>query len=282
MRVIVFGAKGQLGKALLQVFSEQHTVMGYDLPELDISDNSAVECAISQFQPDLVINAAAFTDVEKAESARADAFRVNEAGARNVASAASRQGVPVVYYSTDFVFDGEKRSPYEPDDSPSPLGVYAKSKHAGEQAVIATTSKYFVVRTAWLFGPGGNHFVGKIISAAQTRPELRVVEDEVGSPTYTLDLASATRDLCRAGQCGIYHIVNAGFCSRFEFAKAILEYAGIGTPVRPCRSADFPSAARRPAYSVLSTAKFERVTGTRLRHWREALRDYLERRKDQG
>lgn len=279
MRTLIFGAKGQLGKDLLQVFAEHGSVAGYDLPELDITDAKVVRDVVEDTCPDLVINAAAYTDVEGAETHREEAFAVNETGARNVAAAAASRHVPTIYYSTDFVFAGDRNTPYEPHDTPAPSGVYAASKLAGENAVVHSNPAFFVIRTAWLFGPGKNNFVEKIIQAASTRPELRVVEDEVGSPTYTLDLARATYWLCKTQRYGIYHIVNAGFCSRFEFAKAIVQGAGLSTPVYPCTSAERPSAVKRPAYSVLSTVAFEAVTGQRLRHWEAALHDYLNRRQ---
>lgn len=278
MRTLIFGAKGQLGRDLSAVFRDCSEVAGHDLPELDIADVAAVRAAVDAFTPGIVINAAAYTDVDGAEDALEVAFRVNETGARNVAEAAAQIGAPVVFYSTDYVFNGAKRTPYLPEDPPAPLGVYARSKAAGEAATRAANPKHFIIRTAWLYGPGGNNFVEKMLRAAAVRPELKVVAEEIGSPTHTLDLAEATLALVRTQAYGVYHAVNAGSCSRFEFAKRIVALAGLTTPVTPCTAAEFPTKAPRPVYSVLSSEKLERVSGYRLRPWEEALEHYIRRR----
>jgi len=279
MRAVVFGAKGQLGRDLMTLLAAEGEVAGYDLPDFDIADGEATLEIVSRFAPDVVVNAAAYTDVERAESEREAAFLANETGARNAAAAAHSIGVPVVYYSTDFVFGGEKATPYETGEPVRPRGVYAESKAAGEQATREACERHFIVRTAWLYGPGGNNFVEKILRAAQTRPSLKVVDDEVGSPTHTWDLAEATCRLVKSDAYGDYHAVNAGACSRFEFAKAILEEAGLVTPVEPCSSDAFPTAAPRPKYSVLAVDKLESVTGYAMRPWREALHAYMKRRE---
>lgn len=280
MGAYVFGCHGQLGRELVSLLGASGEVGGSDLPEVDVADPAAVEGALGGFDPDIIYNAAAYTDVEAAEDNGAAAFRANEAGAAVVAGAAARRGVPVVYFSTDYVFGGDKRTPYEADDPIGPLGVYARSKAAGEAATAAGNPRHFIIRTAWLYGPGGNHFVEKILRAAASRPELKVVDDEVGSPTYTLDLARAAVALAGTGAYGVYHAVNGGVCSRFEYAREILRLAGVSTPVRPCGSGEFPTKAPRPVYSVLSTAKLERVAGYRMRPWAEALAAYLKRRRD--
>lgn len=279
MRTIVFGAKGQLGRDLCERFRLDGDVFPADLPELDIADFSAVEQFVRDTHPDLAVNAAAYTDVEAAEDEPAVAFRVNESGAGNIARAAGLAGACVVYYSTDFVFDGTKMAPYTPDDIPAPLCVYAKSKLAGEEATRAGNGRHCIIRTAWLYGPGGNNFVEKILRAAQSRPSLSVVEDEVGSPTYTPDLAEATAVLASAGVFGTFHVVNSGSCSRYEFARRIVELAGLDTPVEPCRSGAFPMKAKRPMYSVLSNEKYEKLTGRRMRGWQDALASYIQRRR---
>jgi dTDP-4-dehydrorhamnose reductase len=278
MRVLVFGANGQLGRDLLRVFEQEGEVLGVDLPECDVAREEHVRAAIAEFRPALVINAAAFTNVEAAEDAEADAFRVNETGAGVVAATAGSMGIPVVYYSTDYVFGGTKTSPYEPDDPISPIGVYARSKARGEEATRRATHAHFIVRTAWLFGPGGNNFVEKMLALAASRPALKVVRDEIGSPTHTLDLARATKALAATTHYGTYHAVNEGWCSRFEFAQAIFDLTGTVVDVTPCASADFPTKAERPLYSVLSNQKLQAATGLTMPHWRDALREYLERR----
>lgn len=279
MRTLILGSKGQLGRDLMKVFSEEGETVGYDLPEVDISNKDAVRAVVTEAQADLIVNAAAYTDVEGAEDDEQSAFLANEQGAANVAGAAADLDVPIVFISTDFVFDGSKSTPYEPEDACNPESVYGRSKLAGEVAVRDTAPKHFIVRTAWLYGPGGNNFPEKIIAAARKNPSLKVVHDEIGSPTHTWDLALAIRALAETGAYGTYHAVNKGACARDEFARTILELAGAKTPVKPCSSDQFPTRAKRPAYSVLSTARLERVARHRIRPWREALEHYVQRRK---
>lgn len=280
MRTLIFGVRGQLGRDLLKQFSVSGKVSGYDLPELDIADGAAVHAAVKESAPDVIINAAAYTDVEGAEDHIEAAFLANEAGARHAAEVAAYFNVPIVYISTDFVFDGTKNTPYLPEDPVSPLGVYARSKAAGEAATRKANPRHFIVRTAWLYGPGGNNFVEKMLRAAQTRPKLEVVEDETGSPTHTYDLAESIHALCETTAYGIYHAVNAGACSRYEFACEILRLAGLDTPISPCAAVAFPSKAARPAYSVLDTGALERAAGYVPRPWKAALTHYMQRREE--
>lgn len=278
MRVLIFGNAGQLGRDLTKVFAADAHVTGYDLPGVSIADPDAVRACIVRDKPTIVINAAAYTNVEGAEHQEAEAFAINEGGARVVAEATRAAGLPLVHISTDFVYDGRKRSPYETTDPPNPLGVYGRSKLAGDVAVRAANPRHFILRTAWLYGPGGNNFVEKIIAAAKKNPPLKVVSDEIGSPTHTWDLAEAARSIATTHAYGLYHAVNAGHVSRDKFAKRILELAGISTPVHPCASGEFPVKAARPAYSVLSTATLEAACGYRFRPWEDALKHYIERR----
>jgi len=279
MRVLIFGNGGQLGRDLTKVFSADAHVTGYDLPVVSIADPATVHECIVRDKPDLVINSGAYTNVEGAEDNAAEAFRINEGGARIVAEATRAAGLPMVHISTDFVYDGEKRTPYETTDAPNPISVYGKSKLAGDVAVRAANPKHFILRTAWLYGPGGNNFVEKIIGAAKKNPSLKVVSDEIGSPTHTWDLAEACRSIASTHAYGLYHAVNAGQTSRDKFAKKILELAGVNTPVNPCLSGEFPVKAARPAYSVLSTATLEAASGYRFRSWEDALKHYVERRQ---
>lgn len=280
MRTLVFGAKGQLGRDLVKVFKSAGEVEGHDLPEISIVEPDHVFDVVKQFGPNVIVNAAAYTDVEGAEAHLQETFLANEAGARNVAETAAYHDVPVVYFSTDFVFDGQKTSPYAIDDPISPLSVYGKSKAAGEAATRKANPRHFIIRTAWLYGPGGNNFVEKILRAAATRPVLRVVDDEIGSPTHTLDLAEISFYLARTQAYGVYHAVNRGACSRYEFAREILRLGKKQTEVVPCKAVEFPSKAPRPNYSVLDSARIEEITGHDLRPWQDALKDYMERRED--
>jgi dTDP-4-dehydrorhamnose reductase len=279
MRTLILGAKGQLGRDLALVFQALGEVAGYDLPELDIADTEATCRLLDGPAPDLVINAAAFTDVEGAEDNIEAAFLANATGARNAAELAERWQVPIVYYSTDYVFDGSRSTPYPPEEPLAPLSVYGQSKAAGEAATRQANARHFILRTAWLYGPGGNNFIEKMLRLAAARPALRVVEDEVGSPTHTWDLAEATLALTATKEYGVYHVVNAGACSRYELVREIFLGTGVNTPVTPCAASEFPSKAARPRYSVLDTAKYRAVTGRELRPWQEALHHYLQRRE---
>jgi dTDP-4-dehydrorhamnose reductase len=280
MRVLIVGAGGQLGRDLLRVFQADSTVIGLTHSQLNIVEGEAVRLAMRDARPDLVLNAAAYTDVEKAEEDERTAFHVNANGAQRIAEASAAIEVPVVYFSTDFVFDGTKREPYTPEDQTSPQSVYARSKRRGEENTRWNNPQSFVIRTAWLYGPGGNNFVEKILKAAKSRPSLRVVNDEVGSPTYTRDLATATRALVKTKAYGIYHSVNAGSCSRYEFAQAIVKGAGLETPIEPCSASEYPSKAARPAYSVLSNEKLESSSGIVMPDWRDGLARYMTHREN--
>ena len=282
MRVLILGARGQLGRELEAHFGAANDIVGCDLPEFDITNRDQVFETVAAARAELVVNAAAYTDVERAESEPDAALRCNAAGAGHAAAASAAVGVPVVYYSTDFVFDGTSDTPYtEETGFPDlvPLSMYGRTKLLGESATRSENANHFIIRTAWLYGPGGNNFVEKILAAAKTRPELRVVSDEIGCPTHTWDLAEATLALCKTDVPGTYHFVNGGSCSRYDLARAALELAGIGTPVHPCLAAEFPTAARRPARAVLSTEKYTKATGRVPRPWRDALAHYIQRRE---
>ncbi len=280
MRTLVLGAKGQLGRDLMEVFGKKGEIWGADLPEVDIADGVALAALADRLGPDLIINAAAYTDVDGAEENVETAFRVNETGARNAADVAAYHDIPVVYYSTDYVFDGAKGLPYVPSDPMAPINMYGRSKAAGEAATRKSALKCFIIRTAWLYGPGGSNFVEKILRAAETKPELRVVEDEIGSPTHTLDLAEATLALVQTQSYGLYHAVNEGSCSRYEQARAIIEYTGLKNTVVPCSLNEFPTKAQRPVYSVLDSSAVAEASGYVLRGWREALQNYIQRRAE--
>jgi len=280
MRTLVFGAKGQLGRELLRVFGDAGQTLGLDLPEADIADESSIYPRMKAFGPDLVINAAAYTDVEAAEDDLNAAFRVNETGARSVADCAHRFGVPVVYYSTDFVFDGRKNTPYAPQDPAAPISVYGRSKLAGEKATRGANPKHYILRTAWLYGPGGNNFVEKMLALAAQRPTLQIVTDEVGSPTHTWDLCQATRALAKSGKYGVYHAANTGAVSRYDFARAIFEIACIDIDLQPCLGSAFPAKARRPAHAPLDSSALTAACGHVMRPWREALEHYFQRRAE--
>jgi dTDP-4-dehydrorhamnose reductase len=245
---------------------------------VDLADAAAVTRLFAEHGPfSGVIHAAAFTAVDAAEQREEEARRVNETATRVLAEACARAGVPLVVVSTDFVFDGEARRPYREDDPPRPLSAYGRTKLAGERAALAAhPDGTRVVRTQWLYGPRGKHFPGTMLALAKERGALRVVDDQVGSPTSTLELAPALWDVLLEGEPGIYHAACDGACSWFELACATLESAGVeGVAVEPCTTAEFPRPAHRPAYSVLDCSRLTALRRRPLAGWREALMTYL-------
>ncbi|HUM04964.1 MAG TPA: dTDP-4-dehydrorhamnose reductase [Terriglobales bacterium] len=273
MRVIVLGASGLLGQALVHEFRDEQLI-ALSSKDVDIRDRGRVGDAVRNSRPDWIILAAAYTDVDGCESNRELAFAVNCEGAVNVAKAAKAAGARLAFLSTDYVFDGTKRSPYEMGDPRHPINVYGEGKARAEEQLLETTADVCIVRTSWLFGAGGKCFPATILKLAASRPEISVVNDQRGCPTYTPDLASAVAQLCRASVRGIVHATNAGNCTWYEFASAIVRIARLGTVVKPVTTAEFPRPARRPAYSVLSPASLH-AHGIRLPDWQDALRRYL-------
>lgn len=274
MRLLVLGAHGMLGTDILQDWKSDD-VFPADTAEADIRNVEQVRALVSKVRPDWIILAAAYTDVDGSESNPDLAFAVNGKGAENVARVATECGAKLLYISTDYVFDGSAKLPYETTDPIQPLNVYGASKAAGEEAVRKFATNWCIARTSWLFGASGASFPEKILRASDSRPELSVVADQVGSPTFTRDLAGAILALLRADARGIVHITNTGVCSWFEFAQEVLTQAGRGAiRVLPVTTSEFPRPARRPAYSVLSPASLNRY-GITMRNWKEAVSAYL-------
>jgi dTDP-4-dehydrorhamnose reductase len=238
-----------------------------------------VERVVRDTKPDWIVLAAAYTDVDGCEINPTFALSVNAHGAANVAKSAASSGSRLLFVSTDYVFDGKKTTPYETNDPRHPINAYGRSKAAAEERLAQILPESCVVRTSWLFGPGGKCFPDTILKMAAKRPQIEVVNDQRGSPTYTADLADAVIQLCRAGAGGIFHCTNSGECSWYELACEILRQAGVGTPVRPTTSEMFVRPAERPTYSVLSPASLHSM-GIRMRPWRETLQDYLSRRAE--
>ncbi|MEJ2210286.1 MAG: dTDP-4-dehydrorhamnose reductase [Anaerolineae bacterium] len=275
MRIIVTGDKGQLGQALHQALAG-HQIVGLDLPEHDITAAEQIIPTIVEAGPDLVIHPAAMTNVDGCERDPEMAFRVNALGTQNVALACVRCGVPMVHISTNEVFDGKLGRPYYEWDTPSPLSVYARSKAAGEFYVRTLLQKFYIVRPSWVYARGGNNFVTKIQAAADKHGALRVVTDEVSTPTYAPDLAEAIARLVRTDHYGIYHLVNDGNCSRYDWAVEILALSGRGdVPVERITTAQWPRAAEPPLYAPLVNFAAAAL-GITLRPWQEALRAYFE------
>jgi dTDP-4-dehydrorhamnose reductase len=288
-RVLVTGAAGMLGSQLLLAAPPGVQAVGTDLvaapagnpkvarPGVDLSSARAVEALLDDLRPLAgVIHAAAYTAVDKAEEEEALARRANAEVPGVVAAACAHRGIALVHVSTDFVFDGAKREPYTTDDRPRPLSAYGRTKLEGEERVTAAhASGAAIVRTQWLYGPRGKHFPGTILALAAQKPELRVVDDQIGSPTSTLELAPALWDVLAARASGLFHAACEGRASWYEFAAATLALCARRTPVHPCTTREFPRPAHRPAFSVLDCARLTALRGRPLAPWREALREFL-------
>jgi dTDP-4-dehydrorhamnose reductase len=274
--VVVVGAKGMLGSKVARRMAPR--AVGLTSGDLDIRDAKTVLATLERLGPAVVINAAAYTDVDACETNAQHATEVNAQGPANLAAACRELGAKLVQISTDFVFDGKSRRPYHPDDPVNPLSAYGRSKAAGEKAVRESGCDHLIVRTSWLFGTGGKNFVDSILRRAESGEPLRVVHDQVGRPTYADDLADAVARLIDCEAVGVVHFANAGQCSWYEFAGAIVHAAGHSTPVEPIRSEDLNRPAQRPAYSVLDCSDYTRLTGSHPRSWQSALQDYLEAR----
>lgn len=274
--VLITGANGQLGKELVELFTPKgFEVYGFGRDKMDITNQAQVQEIISTVKPNIILHSAAHTQVDLAESEPEQAFSINAYGTRNVAVAAEAVGAKLVYVSTDYVFDGTNDTPYNEFFPTSPLGVYGKSKLAGEQFVRDLHSKFFIVRTSWVYGKHGNNFVKTMLKLGKEKEELSVVADQIGCPTYTLDLANSILELVDTQKYGVYHISNSGSCSWYEFAKAIFEEAKININLKPCTTADFPRPAARPAYSVFEHMALKTNGFEQPRHWINGLRHFL-------
>ncbi len=277
MRIFITGNKGQLGRALYAALAE-HTLTGCDLPELDITDREAIGAAVADFAPDVVVHAAAWTHVDGCARDPERAYRVNALGTQNVALACAEAGAAMVYISTNEVFDGEATEPYREWDPPHPINPYGRSKAAGEWFVRHLLTRFYIVRTAWLYAPGGRNFPHRIIQLADERGALRVVTDEVGNPTYAPDLAKAIAALIRTDAYGVYHLTNAGYCSRYDFAREILRVSGREhVPVEPITLAEFQRASTPPRFAPLANTAAAAL-GITLQPWQEALAEFLKSR----
>lgn len=274
--ILVVGANGMLGHDLMRVLDGD--VRGLDLPDIDITSLESVRRTILTLKPKTIINSAAYTDVDGCEANVEQAMAINGEGVGLLALTAREIGATLVQVSTDYVFDGGKGTPYLEDDPVGPLSIYGESKLAGELN-SAMAPSHLIVRTQWLYGIHGKNFVETMLRLAGEKSELSVVDDQIGSPTWTYDLALAIKALLGKGCRGIYHAANSGFCSWNEFAKAIFEEEGLKVTVNGMTTKELNRPANRPLYSTLDCGKLERDSGFRPQHWREALRKYLALRK---
>jgi len=275
LRVLITGSSGQLGKAVVEVFFKNGAEV-YPIPHsrLDITNRQAVEDIIRAYLPEIVINCSAFTDVDKCEEEKDKAYRVNALGPKNLAIVTEKYNIHLIHISTDYVFDGEKNTPYVEFDNTNPINTYGKSKLEGEHFLERFTKRYTIVRTSWLYGDG-NNFVRKIIERARKGDVLRVVDDQFGSPTYTYDVAKALLSIAKEGVYGLYHCANKGVVSRFEEAKFILEFLGLNAEVLPVKSGDYQTLAKRPRYTPLENYLLELEGIFYARDWRSAMEEFL-------
>ena len=276
MKILVTGVGGQLGYDVCKVLSARGIEnKGVDIADFDITDAAATHAYIEGYRPDAVIHCSAWTAVDKAEDEIERVRQVNVEGLRNIARACKDIGAKMLYLSTDYVFPGDGERFYEPDDPTGPQGAYGETKLGGEMAVKETLDNYFIVRISWVFGKNGNNFVKTMLRLAESRTEVSVVCDQIGSPTYTADLAPLLCDMIMTERYGVYHATNEGICSWAEFAAEIFRLAGKNVDVRPIPSSEYPARAKRPLNSRMSKDKLEQMGFSRLPDWHDALQRYL-------
>lgn len=276
MKILVTGASGQLGHDLVKELNKRkHKVIGVGSKDLNITDCDAVMSKLSEIRPDAVMHCAAYTAVDNAEDDKDRCNEVNHIGTENVARACAEIGAKMLYLSTDYVFSGDGEKPWEPDDAVNPLNTYGLTKYLGEEAVRKYVKNHFIVRISWVFGINGKNFVKTMLRLGKEREQLTVVCDQIGSPTYTVDLARLLADMIVTEKCGTYHATNEGLCSWYEFACAIMAKAGLKAKVLPVTSAEYPAKAKRPFNSRMSKDKLTESGFERLPYWEDALDRYL-------
>lgn len=278
MKIIITGAGGMLGQELVKTLEDRYDIVAFDHKGLDITDRMKLKDVIISERPDIVINCAAYTQVDRAEEDREKAFMVNGLGVQNLALICEQQGVVLCHISTDYVFDGNKGAPYTPFDNTSPVNYYGYTKLAGEQYIKWFMRRFYIVRTSWLYGKNGSNFVKTMIRLSQERDEIRVVKDQIGSPTCTVTLARAIEQIILSEVYGVHHVTDRTErgISWYDFARAILDLTGSKTRPVPITTKEYPTAARRPAYSVLDTSFTEFSTGYNLPDWYDSLKEFIE------
>jgi dTDP-4-dehydrorhamnose reductase len=275
MKIMIIGSEGMLGHDLVDILSVDNEVITTTIDTLDITDIEKTIETVKKNNPDVLIHAAAFTDVDGSESNPDLAFKVNALGTRNVAVACNEINCAMVYICTDYVFDGTNNTSYHEYDQTKPLGVYGKTKHTGEVYIRDILNKFYIVRTAWLYGYHGPNFVTTMLNLAKTTKNISVVNDQIGSPTYTVDLANAIALLIKRPSYGIYHVTNSESCSWYDFAKEIFNQTNIEVELKPVTTKEFPRPAPRPKFSVLENYNWKMEGYPKLRSYKEALTDYL-------
>ena len=275
MKILITGSNGMLGHDLIEALKDNHELVLTTSRTLDITDKEQVFDFISQNKPDIVINSAAYTDVDGCEENQDLAYSVNGEGVKNLAFACREADSALLHISTDYIFNGENTRPWVEDDEIGPISVYGKSKLKGEQAILEILDKFFIVRTAWLYGVNGRNFPKTMLELAENHSQITVVYDEVGTPTYTPDLANAISQLIETEHYGIYHITNSGSCSWCEFARYIFEVVGKDVEVIPVTAAEFARPAPRPHYSVLENRNWIKKGFEPLRSYKEAIKEYI-------
>ncbi len=277
MKLLITGAAGQLGSSLLQALStEKIEFYSFSKAELNICDIKPTEKIITEIMPDIIVNCAAYTNVDGCESNEALAYQVNALGVKNLTQGAKSVNAKLLHISTDFVFDGSQSQPYTEDDITAPLNIYGRTKLEGEKFALEY-HKAFVLRTAQVYSRSSNNFVSTIKRLAEERDEISVVTDQIGSPTLAEDLSQLILKLMITENYGLYHCTNNGFCSKYELAKEIVRLSGSDCRVKPCLSNKFPSPAKRPEFSALDCSKLESVLGESIRDWKTALKDFFKK-----
>lgn len=281
MKVLVTGVKGQLGYDVVrELQSRGHEAIGVDIEEMDITDETAVSRVMEETAPEAVIHCSAFTAVDRAEEEQELCYKVNVQGTENIAKMCQKLGCKMLYLSTDYIFSGEGQRPWEPEDTPSPLNSYGQSKYQGEVALRQYVDKYFIVRISWVFGINGNNFIKTMLRLGKENGAVKVVDDQIGSPTYTFDLAKLLVDMIETEQYGAYHATNEGICSWYEFAKEIFQEANMKeVTVTPVSSEEFPVKAKRPKNSRMSKEKLVQNGFSLLPSWQDAVKRYIEELK---
>lgn len=281
MKIALIGAKGMLGRELSRVLGAQYEILAWDLEEIDITDRVGTIARLDEARPGLILNSAAFVDVEKCEAEPDKAWRVNAVGAQNLALAAQAINSALLYISTDYIFDGVAGQDYDEVAQPNPLNHYGRSKLAGERLSLQNCQRTYVIRTAWIYGHAPNNYVDRVLKAADKDGLVRMPEDQIESPTYTVHLAEAILQLIATGAYGIYHVTGIGACTRADFARYILQQVGRSEPVEVVDGATIKRTTRRPAHAVLDCRLFQLVTGHTLPHWQQGIQDYFTRTQEQ-